>query len=198
MNSIDLDSTAFVTIDIQLDYFPGGRFPLWRPSKALQAARRVLDLARAQGKSVFHIRHESPSPASTFLLPNTEGVKLHPGLGIPEDGSEVVILKHQPDSFYETDLEARLREKGVERVVWMGMMTWMCVDTTVRSAFAHGFRNILVEDACASGWMTRGSLPIFPWTSHRAFVAALGFKFAEVIDSRQLLAAASASDRASS
>jgi len=181
------DSTALITIDIQRDYFPGGRFPLWRPGRALASVRVALEAGREARLPIFHVRHESLMPGSRFLLPGTDGALLHPGLGIPADDSEPIVLKHEPDSFLETELEALLQAKGVEHVIWMGMMTWMCVDTTVRAATARGYQNILVEDACAAGWLLKGHLPVFPWTSHRAFVAALGARFATVVRARELV-----------
>lgn len=177
---------AVVTIDIQVDYFPGGAFPLYRPGRALRNARAVLEKARAAGIPVFHVRHESQGPEARFLREGTPGAALHPGLGARE--GEAVILKRAPDSFLGTDLEARLKAIGANRILWMGMMSWMCVDTTVRAAKALGFDNVLAEDACAAGWMLKGRLPVFPWTSHRAFMAALGFHHAKVIRARDALA----------
>jgi nicotinamidase-related amidase len=63
----------------------------------------------------------------------------------------------------------------------MGMISWMCVDTTVRAAKALGFENYLVEDACAAGWLKHNGLAVFPWTSHRAFMAALGSHHAKLV-----------------
>ncbi len=67
------------------------------------------------------------------------------------------------------------------------MISWMCVDTTVRAAKARGFDNLLVEDACAAGWMRHRGLPVFPWTSHRAFMAALGSHHARLARSADLI-----------
>ena len=156
--------TAIVTIDIQMDYFLGGKF-----------------LAAERGLPIFHIRHEGLDPNGRFLVRGTPGTALHPALGIPGDGSEPVIVKHKPDSFLGTDLEERLHAAGVTRVAWMGMMSWMCVDTTVRAAKARGFDNLLVEDACAAGWLAHRGLPVFPWSAHRAFMAALGSGFAKLV-----------------
>ncbi len=171
---------AVVTIDIQMDYFPGGAFPLWRAKRALRKARLVLDAARSAGAPIFHVKHEGAA-GGRFLLRGTAGAELHPGLGIPADGSEPIIVKDKPDSFLGTALDAALKASGASRVVWMGSMSWMCVDTTVRAAKALGWDNVLVEDACASGWMLKGGLPVFPWASHRAFMAAMSFHHARVI-----------------
>lgn len=176
--------TAVVTIDYQMDYFPGGRFPLWRAGKAIRRAGAVLAEARRLGICIFHVRHESLASDAAFLARGTSGTSLHPALGVPEDGSEPIILKHTPDAFLNTDLKSMLSSKGVQRVLWMGMISWMCVDTTVRSATANGFENYLVQDACASGWLRHGRFPIFPWTSHRAFMAAIGSHFATLVDAK--------------
>jgi nicotinamidase-related amidase len=183
-----MSTTAIVTIDIQMDYFPGGRFPLWRPGAALRKAALVLAAGRARGLPIFHVRHEGLDPKGRFLVAGTPGTELHPGLRAPADGSEPVIVKHRPDSFLGTDLEERLRAAGADRVVWMGMMSWMCVDTTVRAAKAKGFDNLLVEDACAAGWLLHGGLPVSPWSSHRAFMAALGTHHATLAKARDAAA----------
>ncbi|MFA6505539.1 MAG: isochorismatase family protein [Treponemataceae bacterium] len=175
---------AIVTIDYQMDYFPGGRFPLWRAAAAIKKAAAALACARRRGIPIYHVRHESTDPKARFLAADTPGTALHPALSLPSDGSEPVILKHRPDSFLETDLEERLTSAGIKRVVWMGMISWMCVDTTVRAAKAKGYENYLVEDACAAGWLLHNRLPVFPWSSHRAFMAALGAHHAVLIKAK--------------
>jgi nicotinamidase-related amidase len=176
-----MGATAIVTIDIQRDYFPGGKFPLFRARAAARKAALVLAAGRARGVAIFHVRHEGLDPKGRFLVAGTPGTELHPALAIPADGSESVIVKHKPDSFLGTELEEELRAAGADRVVWMGMISWMCVDTTVRSAKAKGFDNVLVEDACAAGWLLYRGLPVFPWSSHRAFMAALGTHHATLV-----------------
>jgi nicotinamidase-related amidase len=178
-------STAIVTIDIQLDYFPGGKFPLFRAKAAARKAALVLEEGRKRGNPIFHVRHEGLDPNGRFLVAGTPGTELYGALSVPADGSERVILKHQPDSFLGTDLEERLRAAGAARVVWMGMMSWMCVDSTVRAAKAKGFENVLVEDACAAGWLMHRGFPVLPWSSHRAFMAALGAHYARLVRSRK-------------
>jgi len=177
---------AVVTIDYQLDYFPGGRFPLWGAERAIRRASAVLEWARIRKLPIIHVRHESTGPGAKFLAEGTPGTALHPMLEVPADGSEPVILKHRPDSFIGTDLEARLRSAGVRRLIWMGMISWMCVDTTVRAAKALGFENYLVEDACAAGWMRHKGFPVLPWSSHRAFMAALGSHHARLVTAARI------------
>ena len=182
-----MHKTAIVTIDIQKDYFVGGAFPLWRSGRALRQTKKLLDVGRARGLPIFHVHHENVRPDALFFRPGTAGLALHEGLGIRE--GEILIHKHFPNSFRGTELEATLRALGVERVIWAGMMTWMCVDTTVRAAKDLGFDNVLIADATASGIMlaTGGRGLVMPWTTQRTFLAALSFVHARVINLRTFL-----------
>jgi nicotinamidase-related amidase len=54
---------ALVLIDIQNDYFPGGKWTLSGIESAADNAARVLAAARAAGDRVVHVRHEFPRPA---------------------------------------------------------------------------------------------------------------------------------------
>jgi len=181
--------TAVVTIDIQLDYFPGGRFPLWRARHALKRNRQLLVWARQRGLPIFHVQHFTLRPGARFLQDGTPGTALHPGLAI-QDG-EPVIAKHFPNSFRDTNLEQSLRERGITTVIWTGMISWMCVDTTVRAAFDLGFKNILIHDATASGPLLRnvGGWPgiVWPWRLQSSFMAALGAFHAQVLGLRDFL-----------
>ena len=73
----------------------------------------------------------------------------------------------------------------------MGMITWMCVDTTVRAAKDLGFDNIVASDATAAGPLIRnsGRLPgvVPPWRSQSAFLAALGAWHARVVPVRAII-----------
>lgn len=179
-------SCAVVTIDIQMDYFPHGRFPLYRSRSALNRTREILALARKAGIPVIHIRHCGTDPAGRFLVGETKGTRLHPGLENEKYPEERVIVKHSPNSFMGTDLEECLKKLGVTQPVFAGMITWMCVDTTVRAARDLGFKPVLVHDACASGWLLWKGLPVFPWLSHRAFMASLSHYHAKVVSARDV------------
>lgn len=183
MNSFDPATTALVVIDVQNDYFPRGRFPLFRAHAALKNVLALRDWARARGLAVFWIRHTG-QPDSPFFRPGTPGRELHPALEPRAD--EAIVDKTRPNSFFATDLEAQLRARGVKTVVWAGMMTWMCVDTTVRAAKDLGFTNVLAHDACAAGWLKGPQGVVPPRSSHKAFVAALGFHHATLAATKKI------------
>jgi nicotinamidase-related amidase len=141
-------SIALILIDIQNDYFPGGRMELFDSTEAAGAAARLLGCFRKASWPVYHIQHISSQPNAIFFLPGTPGADIHPS--VAPLTNETVITKHYPNSFRETDLLERLKAAGIDQLLICGMMTSMCVDATVRAAFDLGFTCTIAKDACAT------------------------------------------------
>ncbi|HEX9079208.1 MAG TPA: cysteine hydrolase family protein [Desulfuromonadaceae bacterium] len=171
-------STALILIDIQNDYFPGGRMELAGSTEAAAAAARLLTGFRQTRWPVFHIRHLSTRPNATFFLPDTPGCEIHGSvLPLPE---EPVIIKHYPNAFRETDLLDRLKAAGIDRLLLCGMMTSMCVDATTRAAFDLGFSCTVAGDACATRDLAFEGETVPARHVHGAFLAALGAVYADI------------------
>ena len=66
-------STALALIDIQKDYFPGGRMELVGSVEAAGATARLLTAFRKASWTVFQIQHIPVQPAATFFVPGTAG-----------------------------------------------------------------------------------------------------------------------------
>jgi nicotinamidase-related amidase len=181
---------ALVIVDIQNDYFPGGRNPLEGPEQAAAHARELLDAFRASGEPVVHMQHVWDAPDASFMVPGTDGVEIHESVR-PAAG-ETVLQKANPNSFLATRLEQHLRDAGVERLVVCGMMTAMCVDATVRAAVDLGFETTLAHDACATMALGFDGRTIAAADVHAAFVAALADGYAEVVPAGELIAASAA------
>ena len=181
-------SKALVLIDLQNDYFPGGRMELVGADAAVGQAAALLESFRRRRLPLLHIRHIAKRAGATFFLPDTEGAEIHAAVR-PEDG-ERVIVKHFPNAFRETDLEASLRGLGVSQIVFAGMMTHMCVDTTVRAASDLGFTCALAQDACATRNLQFGSTLVSAADVQAAFMAALNGAFASVRSAGELAAEA--------
>jgi isochorismate hydrolase len=69
--------------------------------------------------------------------------------GICHD-NDTVLVKHQYDAFHGTRLEELLRSNNIRHPVICGVMTNLCCETTLRSAFVKGFRPVLPLDATAA------------------------------------------------
>jgi nicotinamidase-related amidase len=176
--------TALLLIDIQNDYFSGGRMELEGSLEAAAQARKLLEFFRQQPAPTVHIQHISTRPGATFFLPDTEGAKIHASI-LPLPG-ETVIIKHFPNSFRETGLLEHLKGLGVERLVLCGMMTHMCVDATARAAADLGFQVLLAADACATRSLAFGATKVPAPQVHAAFLAALK-SYGQVLPTDEIL-----------
>jgi maleamate amidohydrolase len=151
---------AVVVVDVVTAYLEGG--PLTDAGGRFETARasaaRVVDAARAAGHPVvFTAVKLAPGGADAGWF----AVKV-PGLSVFEDGSayagfpdapaptpgEVVITKQYASSFFGTDLATTLTDLGVDTAVVLGFSTSGCVRATALDALQHGFRPIVVADAC--------------------------------------------------
>jgi len=177
---------ALIIIDIQNDYFPGGRMELeGSPEASLQAAK-LLDAFRLTGLPLVHVQHVSNRPGASFFLPGTEGVNIHASVA-PRSG-ETVLQKHFPNSFRETRLLEDLRAVGADHLVIAGMMTHMCVDASTRAAFDLGFSCSLAHDACATRALVFGGERVPAAQVHAAFAAALSGLYAKVQNAAAIVA----------
>jgi nicotinamidase-related amidase len=179
-------STALLLIDIQNDYFPGGAMELAGSREAGERAAALLAAFRGRGLPVIHVQHVSTRPGATFFLPDTRGVEIHDGVA-PLAG-ETVVRKHFPNSFRETELLDQLRRRGTGELVVAGMMTHMCVDTTVRAAFDLGFGIRLAHDACATRALAFGGATVAAADVQNAFLASLNGLFAKVRSADEICA----------
>lgn len=79
---------------------------------------------------------------------------------IAPGAEDLVVDKNRYDAFLYTDLELLLRNLGISHLVVTGVVTHVCVETTVRSADQRGFRATVASDATAanSDQLHEGSL----------------------------------------
>ena len=138
-------TTALIVVDVQRAFDEWEAVGKRRNNP--DAVARIVDLLdafRAQRAPIFHIRHEGTRPNSSFRPGGT---------GFPvkdearERDGEPVIVKRVNSAFIGTDLESRLRDAGIKRVVICGATTNHCVETTTRMAGNLGSDARLVRDA---------------------------------------------------
>jgi nicotinamidase-related amidase len=178
-------NTALLVIDIQNDYFPGGKYPLVKPLEAAKNAYILLQCFREHSGHHIHIQHISLEPGASFFIKGDSGSDIHDSVAHFE--GESIVYKHEPNSFLNTNLLDLLNEWKIERVVITGMMTHMCVDATARAAVDLGFQVIVAEDACASRDLQYGDTTIPAEQVHKAFLAALTW-YGKVMKSDEIIA----------
>jgi nicotinamidase-related amidase len=122
--------------------------PSWGPRNNPGAETIVAGLLkewRARGLPVFHVRHDSTEPDSTYR-PGQDGHAFK-AEATPLPG-EAVVAKRTNGAFIGTDLESRLRGAGCDTLVVVGVSTSNSVEATVRMAGNLGFETYLVADGC--------------------------------------------------
>src|SRR4030095_5679199 len=70
-------SKALALIDLQNDYFPGGRMELVGATEAVERAAGLLEAFRRRSLPVIHIQHLATRASATFFVPGTPGVEIH-------------------------------------------------------------------------------------------------------------------------
>lgn len=170
-------TTALLLIDIQNDYFPGGNMACEGSDAATADAARLLADFRHRGLPVIHVQHLITRPNAGYLMPGTPGAEIHTAVA-PLPG-ETVVVKNYPNSFRATGLRDHLEALDVDRLVVTGMMTHMCIDSTVRAAFDFGYKVTLAHDACATRTLKMGDAMVPAAQVHASFIAALHGLFAE-------------------
>ena len=169
--------TALVVIDMQRDFIEPGGFgealgnDVARLAAIVPTVARLLALFRARGWPVVHTREAHrpdlsdcpPSkiargnaalrigdegPMGRLLVAGEPGNQILPALA-PAPG-EIVIDKPGKGMFWATGLHERLTALGLTHLVFAGVTTEVCVQTSMREANDRGYECLLVSDATES------------------------------------------------
>jgi nicotinamidase-related amidase len=207
----EIDQTALVIIDMQRDFIEPGGFgeTLGNDVSLLQAivpaTQSVLHAWRRKGGLVIHTREAhrpdladcppakrnrgnpalrigDTGPMGRILIAGEPGNQIIDALA-PIDG-EIVIDKPGKGAFYATGLQSMLQQRSIRKLVFMGVTTEVCVQTSMREANDRGYDCLLLEDCTESYFpafkaaaleMIRAQGAIVGWTApSAALLAALG------------------------
>ena len=169
--------TALVVIDMQRDFVEPGGFgaslgnDVTRLHTAIDPIAALLAAWRAQGWPVVHTREAhrpdlsdcppakrlrgdptlrigDPGPMGRLLISGEPGADIIPALA-PQPG-EIVLDKPGKGMFWATGLHERLQARGITHLVFTGVTTEVCVQTSMREANDRGYDCLIVEDATES------------------------------------------------
>jgi ureidoacrylate peracid hydrolase len=187
-------TAATLVIDMQNGFLhPDGSSarhgqPLPTAPEVIAATADLLAAARAAGLPVIHVRHVYrpdlvDMPARLARLWPTDPEPVVRGTWDAEIVDELtplpgdeVIEKNRYDAFLYTDLDVLLRARGVDRLLVAGVLTNVCVETTVRSADQRGFDCYVAADCTAAYGET-----------HVTALAAMSVLFATVAPGKELV-----------
>ena len=183
-----MSTMALLLIDFQNDYFPtyeGAKWALSGTEAAAQNGAALLAKFREKELPVIHVRHEFPSQDAPFFVPGSDGAKIHDSVAVL--GGEPVVLKHQINSFKDTDLDNILKQRGIEKLIIVGAMSHMCIDAATRAANDLGYECHVAHDACATLDLEFNGTTVPAQQVHSAYMAALGFGYCHVDTTENLL-----------
>jgi nicotinamidase-related amidase len=184
--TFDIKHIALVIIDMQRDFIePGGFGAALGNDVSLLApivptVARLLGAFRELGLPVIHtkeghrpdlsdcpsakrnrgrgaLRIGDPGPMGKILINGEPGNDFVPSLK-PRPG-ELVIAKPGKGSFYATPLQEELKTRGITHLIFTGVTTEVCVQTTMREANDRGYECLLIEDG------TESYFPQFKWAT---------------------------------
>ncbi len=169
--------TALIVIDMQRDFVEPGGFgetlgnDVTRLQAIIAATAALIAGFRKAGLTIVHTREchrpdladcppakkdrgnpklriGDPGPMGRILISGEPGADIVPEL-YPQEG-EIVIDKPGKGAFYATPLGDILKERGITQLVFAGVTTEVCVQTTMREANDRGYECLLAEDATES------------------------------------------------
>lgn len=135
---------ALIIIDIQEAFFLDNEQNLWNDETIIKHINSLIAWARHNEAPVIFIQHTDADDVDFAY--GQPGWELYHGLH--RQAEDKVIQKPTWDAFYRTELAEYLQEQQIEQLIFAGAQTEFCLDTTIRSAFSHGYHhNILVKEA---------------------------------------------------
>ena len=184
IDHLDPKRTALIVIDFQNEYFTG-RMPIPDRAQALANTKKLIDMADRAGIEVYQIQHVAPAGSAVFAL-GGKTVDFAPGAE-PRAG-DTVLQKTTVSVFASTDLDKRLKAKGIDTVVIAGLMTHACVAGAARDAAPLGYHVVVASDASATRDIQRvdGSR-VSSAELHRAALAEIEDTFGDVLTTSQIL-----------
>jgi len=114
------------------------------------------DLANAGGEASPNYHKElglaamrkHPELSGKFLIKGTRDWEIIDELK-PQPG-DIIVDKHRYSGFVDTDLNAILETYNIKYLLFTGLATNVCVESTLRDAYFHEYFSILVSDACGN------------------------------------------------
>ena len=183
--SLERSKPALLLVDFQREFFEGA-LPLPDGADAVAHARQLLSWARRENILVVHVHNVAKQPDSPVFRAGSTQVEAVPELA--RDANDWVVTKAAAGAFTRTELDARLRERGIRSLIVAGLMTHLAVDSTARDATLLGYAVIVASDATATRDLPGmdGAPLVHHADVQRVALASLADRFADIASTRAI------------
>jgi nicotinamidase-related amidase len=188
--SVNPRSAAVIVIDMQNGFVAkGATYETPGARTLIPLLERLLAFAREHGMPIIWTQSDHSAPYSGIMLKKFPTIRedkylwagdssfeLFPDMAQPRDG-DFRVIKHKYDAFFETNLDAILRNQNVDTVIIVGTATNVCCESTARSAFYRDYCVAFPSDCNAS----------FDAGMHQAALKTIDMFFGRVMTTDELL-----------
>ncbi|WP_223477375.1 cysteine hydrolase family protein [Oricola indica] len=155
---LDSKKTALIVVDMINEFCkPGGKMVLPGYEKLMPQQKALIAAARANDVPVIFVidsHRKNMRQDREFLKRTPHGVENTWATEIIEDleprEDDLYVIKHRYSAFFQTDMDLLLKDMQISQVVVCGVVTNICVRSTVHDAFFQGYDVVVPHDACAA------------------------------------------------
>ncbi|RTQ90802.1 cysteine hydrolase family protein [Lysinibacillus telephonicus] len=169
INSLSLQKTALIVVDVQNDFCDQNGALGKQGADTSMVKEMILNLqnlihsARELNLPIIFIQtiHEDATDSEAWVSrgntknvehnqvcrKNTWGADFH--VVAPLE-TETIVIKHRYSAFYNTRLDSILRTFGINNLLFTGVATNVCVDSTARDGFMRDYHITMISDCCAA------------------------------------------------
>ena len=185
---------ALIVIDAQQEYFDG-LLPIQYPDRHESIARIRTAIAAAEkaGAPVVLVQHELPAEAPVFASGSATWQN-HPEVAAYEGRASKRIGKQFSSVFAGTDLDAWLRDQGIDTITIVGYMTNNCVLASAAAAEPLGFAVEVLSDATGAIDLANDAGRATAQQVHETLMTLLHSSWAAVADTDTWMAALQAGE----
>ena len=155
---LDAARTAVLVVDMHNEFCTeGGAMVLPGAERLYAPQKKVIAAARERGVPVIWVvdchreklrRDREWLKRAPHCVEGTWGAEIVQDLEPRKD--EMRVQKHRYSGFFQTDLDLVLKDLACDQLVVFGVVTNICVRSTVHDAFFNGYEVVVPEDCCAA------------------------------------------------
>lgn len=175
---LDKNKAAIVVIDMINEFCkPGGKMVLPGYERLVGPQKSIIDTARLKSVPIIWV-HDAHRPnmrlerewakRTPHCLENTWATEIIDELGALQD--DIHVTKRRYSAFFQTDLDLALKDMMITQLVIFGVVTNICVRSTVHDAFFNGYEVVVPQDACAATGQREHESTLYDIATHYGVV----------------------------